>query len=53
MYAGKGESHDSFAPVEWPTFELNGTILEAPGDVTTGDTVSASDPEQRFPQIPW
>jgi hypothetical protein len=51
MYAGKGGSHDSFAPVEWPTFELNGTILAALGGVTTGETVTASDPEQWFPQI--
>ena len=48
MYSGKQGSHDLFAPIEWPVFELNGSIVEAIRAVNTSTVLDVSAPEQWY-----
>ena len=48
MYSGKQGSHDLFAPVEWPIFGLNGSIVEEVGKLKTSAIADVSAPEQWY-----
>jgi hypothetical protein len=51
MYSDSPSSHDTFAPVEWPVFHLNGTILESLAILDEGHTQDGSDPYTWFPTM--
>jgi hypothetical protein len=44
MYSGRQGQHNLFAPVEWPVFELNGTITGAVAGLLTSATRHVSEP---------
>ena len=44
MYGGEGGAHDAFSPIEWPRFELNGSIVEVLAGLVGPDTLDFSDP---------
>jgi hypothetical protein len=49
MYSGsQSGSHDLFAPIEWPVFELNGSIVEEVQKLRTGTVQDVSAPEQWY-----
>ena len=48
MYSGKQGSHDMFAPVEWPVFELNGSIVAEVEQLRTDGVRDVSAPRQWF-----
>ena len=48
MYSGKAGSHDTFAPMDWPRFELNGAILELLAELKTAEADDVSDPKEWF-----
>ena len=49
MYSGNQDcSHDLFAPIEWPVFELNGSIVEEVRKLRTGQVQDVSAPAQWY-----
>ena len=51
MYSDSPSSHDTFAPVEWPVFNLNGTILESLAVLDEGHTQNGSNPCTWYPTM--
>ena len=52
MYSGKGGSHDTYAPTEWPLFTLNGSIVEQVAAFTSAETQRLTEPAQWFWDTP-
>jgi hypothetical protein len=46
MYSGKPGSHDTFSPLDWPTFELPCEFREIIASHSTPATINMSDPAQ-------
>jgi hypothetical protein len=44
MYSGRPGEHDTFSPLDWPCFELNGDIEGAVAALRSVSTVDMSDP---------
>ena len=51
MYSDSPSSHDTFAPVEWPVFGLNGSILDSLAVLNESHTQDGSDPLTWFPTM--
>lgn len=50
-YGATGLSHDTFSPLDWPRFELNGEAAEEVGKWVSEVTVDASDPGKWTPSL--
>ena len=44
MYSGQPGQHDTYSPLDWPRFPLNGEIVQAIEEVRQEDTLDISDP---------